>query len=151
MRKGTMMPPSSPHRSTSTSISTKAARNSRPALHIRAQGRPLRARVKIKYATTRVLERRASKAREGRILCCIGPTSNAAGVAAIVPDNFRHSRHPWRSDDTAPECVVYCDQGPKPCYAKQDGPVLPEAGLHCPMPRFAGSPRVVSIPEKSMH
>ncbi|MFT5176905.1 MAG: hypothetical protein ACI8W7_005105, partial [Gammaproteobacteria bacterium] len=54
------------------------------------------ARVEIKYATTRVLERRASKARGGRILCCIRPTSNAAGV-----------------DDPAPECIIYFDPGPK--------------------------------------
>jgi hypothetical protein len=33
-------------------------------------------------------------------------------VAEIVADNFRHSRHPWRSDDTAPECIVYFDPGP---------------------------------------
>jgi hypothetical protein len=41
------------------------------------------------------------------------PTSNAAGVAEIVADNFRHSRHPRRSDDTAPECIVYFDPGPE--------------------------------------
>jgi len=44
----------------------------------------------------RVPLRRASKAREGRILFCIRPTSNAAGV-----------------DAAAPEWVVYFDRGPK--------------------------------------
>jgi hypothetical protein len=44
----------------------------------------------------RVPLRRASKARGGRILYRIRPTSNAAGVDAAVPE--------WK---------VYSDQGPK--------------------------------------
>jgi hypothetical protein len=55
----------------------------------------LRALVKIKYPTMRVPLRHVSKAREGRILFCIRPTSNAAGVDAAVPE--------W---------IVYLDQGP---------------------------------------
>jgi len=60
---------------------------------------PVRPPVEIKYPTMRVLMRRASKAREGRILFCIRPTSNAAG-----------------GDAAAPEWIGYFDRGP---YARR--------------------------------
>ena len=46
----------------------------------------IRTPVNIKYATTRVPKRRASKARGGRIPLSIRLTSNIAGVNAAVAD-----------------------------------------------------------------
>jgi hypothetical protein len=48
------------------------------------------------------------------------PTSNAAGVAEIVADNFRHSRHIW----THPVCKTFDHRSEKKSLLSYIRPVL---------------------------